>query len=520
MKRLIFFSMLILAMPLILTNFKITDFGVMQSRREYAQVFKTGKGNVYVFDKRVTLENEHEFRLPATHEHFDERLYAMLVLMEGGNNAADLYKGIAKGALTTMGVANLGGGSDLTTSTAGSMLGNRFKPNADVATKSFYRFKEWMLAGYLNALPAKTKQQLILTEACQSGAITGCTLVASQLWRRMATSDSERLLLAASVRYPLSQQNQDKIAKYMQVWCESPRLKDFQFGHCDFDTMVRKIVENQEGGVRLSNQINRVIFVEDKVLQPLDIITVFETVQGIKNADVEIRIQRVGDNNNHNVVFQATNNAKILGQGFSNKTNIASIAKLLIFIKNKPLPQKSIDCLAQSNNECVYSLFNQTYSEFELMQAVKELGLDVKHRDSSLIHAASFGNVAMSSVDVHMLLGQLAKLRDMSPNRYAMKAAMNPNGTLAYANSAFRNANVIIAKSGTHANRQTQPVGVVGSLAVFAIQSGNEVYTISIRLHARKGVICVERNCTSNAMRQLTKLSGHILNAMTTRDHR
>lgn len=514
MKRLIFFVLLVLAVPFVLTHLKITDFGVMQSRKEYAQVFKTGKGNVYVFDKRVTHENEHEFRLPATHEHLDERLYEMLLLMEGNDGAVDLYKGITKGVLTTMG-ANLGGGSNLTTSVAGSLLDNRVQANADVFIKTFNRTKEWILVGYINNLPKKTKTQLVLSESCQAGSITGCTLVSSQLWHRMPTSDTERLLLASTVRYPLSKQNQTKLADYMSVWCKSPRLKEFQFDSCNFDGFLGNIIEKQEGGVRLSNQINQVVAVRDDALKPIDIITIVDTVKGIKHADVEIQIHRIGD---EGTLFRATNNALLLRKGFPSSTNVASVAKLLLFInKNNQLPQKSVDCLARSDNDCVYDLFNEFYSEFEMVKGIRELGIEARHRDSHLIHAASFGNLAMSTQDIHILLEALARQRDEMPliNQYAMKAAVNANGTLAYANNAFRHVNVIVAKSGTHANRSVQPVGVLGSLAVFVVKSGNEMYSISIRLHGRKGVICVASNCTKNTMRQLTKLSGHVLHAIT-----
>ena len=289
----------ILSLPYVLTHVLVTDFGAITERKEYAQVFKTAKGNVYVFDQRVTPENEAEFRLPAKSEHHDERLYQMLMLMEGKDDAADLYKGIAKGLLSLMGIANYGGGSTLSTSIAGSLLNKRvMQPNTDLVEKILHRAQEWFVVGYINSLPEKEKQQLILSEGCQYGAITGCTLVSSQLWGHVAMNDTERLLLASTVRYPLSEQNKTKLANYMRTWCQSERLNSFRFDRCNgFEHMITKLLQEKEGGVRLSNQINQMVIIHnDYALKPLDIITVVETVKGIKNADVEMRIQRVNDN--------------------------------------------------------------------------------------------------------------------------------------------------------------------------------------------------------------------------------
>lgn len=508
---LILMVLLTLSMPYILTHTKITDFGSLQNRKEYAQVFKTAKGNVYVFDKRVTPENEAEFRLPAKFEHHDARLYQMLLLMEGKDDAVDLYKGVAKGLLSSMG-ANYGGGSTLSTSVAGSLLHNRvMQPNTHILEKILNRVQEWFVVGYINSLPEKEKQQLILSEACQYGPITGCNLVASQLWGRVANNDTERLLLAATVRYPLSEQNKAKIGQYTRIWCQSERLKSFQFGRCEFDQMITKLLQEKEGGVRLSNQINQMVVMnDDNILKPLDIITVVETIKGIQNADVELRIQRVSD---HQLLFQAANNSKLLNSGFNSQKNIASVAKLLPLLKyRQSLPNKSIECMAKSDNSCMYEFFSQ-YSEFELQQRIKELGLNVKYGNDSLMHAASFGNIAMSSNDVHHLLAALAKHRNEMPltNQYAMKSAIGTHGTLRYAKNAFGDAtNILIAKSGTHANRTSEPLGVAGNLAVFAVKTKNDIYTVVLRLHAKRGVICVNPNCTQPTMKKLVELSGYV----------
>lgn len=508
--------LLILSLPYVLTHIPVTDFGAITERKEYAQVFKTAKGNVYVFDQRVTPENEAEFRLPAKFEHHDERLYQMLMLMEGKDDAADLYKGIAKGLLSSMGIANYGGGSTLSTSIAGSLLNKRvMQPNTDLVEKILHRAQEWFVVGYINSLPKKEKQQLILSEGCQYGAITGCTLVSSQLWGHVAMNDTERLLLASTVRYPLSEQNKTKLANYMRTWCQSERLNSFRFDRCNgFEHMITKLLQEKEGGVRLSNQINQMVIIHnDYGLKLLDIITVVETVKGIKNADVEIRIQRVSDNQ---LVFQATNNATLLARGFHNAKNIASVGKLLLFLADyrKSLPHKSIECMAKSDNSCIYELFAQ-YSEFTIQQRIKEIGLNVNHGNESLIHAASYGNISMSSNDLHHLLAKLARYRNDMPllNQYAMQSAIGKNGTLAYAKNVFGNANsVLIAKSGTHANRTFEPIGVAGSLAVFAVKTTkkDDIFTVVIRVHAKRGVVCVKPNCAQLLMRRLVELSGHI----------
>lgn len=494
---LIIFCAFILYFPYFLYTTKIFDFGVFKQRKnfEYQHVFVTRTGFIYVDDERMTTENMENFRLSnesiIKNNLIDHRLIEMMMFNEGDDDAQTVYKGFLKGLITYTGLKTMGGGSTLSMSVAGSLLGDR-----QSLTFSFIqKFKEIILSGYLNNLDVKDKKALIMSEACSFGHIVGCPLVAAQLFNRTTLNDRQRVILLASIRYNLS--NTDKALKYANNLCQSKLKETFNIRDChpfkphEFKS-ARKEGLPMHTTILMNHHHNDVARRFIPFADRLVMLNVLKNVQSNMNNNVEISIM---DQHQNLIVF--SDNAFISRAGFG-QNNIASVAKLLPLLLNTNYGVELVKPMATSDNKQVKSIFEPKLNMFELRQVIENLGLSV-HNLGSDVHNLSEGHVSMSSKHVHFLMLALSKKKLHSA---VMTAAIHhPEGTLHHLNAFLKNQGFValVAKSGTHAQRTIKPYGVYGKLIAMTIKHSktSNIYSVLIRIHSKKTTtpICTEDGC-------------------------
>lgn len=508
------FLLILCVLPAILYNVGLTDFGVLEERKnyEYANVIKYDNGRIAVNDSRINSSNIEKWRLSPKHEEYNEKLYDLLCMIEGCSTMA-LYKGIGKGILTMSGIGNFGGGSTLYVSIAGSLMGKRTSNHQGSLSAVMQRFQEIMIAGYLISLPKEERIRIILSEACQYRNMTGCSIVANELFENGTKNLTERqmLVLAASVRYPISERNYDKLIKRLNAQCQRDEIKEFfenEF-HCHFKKQNLK--ENGGSSRKVFNQ-----YIKDKNGELSNYIK-FKIVNDIEESilkttpsfNFEVSIARNGQ-----VEVVVSNNEKILKDGgFGKNQEVASVAKLIPFIQKINFDSEIVSAMAVSDNEKTYDIFSKNSDASIILEKLKKIQINLSHEEN-FFHNVSYGYIDMSSFEIHQLVTKLSKMKHGLNNELALKAAVNEsNGTLAYTRKNLpKNIRLIVAKSGTQAKG-----GVRTKLAVFGFKEKNsgDILTVVIRVHAHhNGVICKESGCSAPIMNKINDIAFVILKDM------
>lgn len=504
------------------------DYGVFAKRQEYEyqhidpQEKQRGK-TVVASDK---LENNQEldrYVLPIEQEVIDEKLFRMLESIEGDSSKKTYLKGTLKGLGTEFGIlsSKRGGGSNLVITTAGVLLENYSKENK--ANKYSFRLSEIRLANYINHLNPKKQKQLILSQVCAINNVRGCSATSMIMFKRsQAETDRERLILAASVRFPITEKNQKRLASYANDNCPKQNKNGFNIGDCNFTAQDFQPKGNIEDFRKTGLIVPFCTGLIDTFPQKRLLVDKVQKIVKPINADVELSIFKYSSSEPQSILARCSNNQQIAQHGFNEKMNIASIAKLLVLLSNQDLKDTNIiEAMKTSENKDIQQILNQV-SQMQLESEFHRIGIK-PNIDKDFAMSISEGLVAMSSNDIHTLLFHLQNVQGQI-KRQAMKSALN--GTLAYQTSMLNShlplRQIIVAKTGTYAMRnnatEENPEGVHGSLVVFTVKHQQELYTIVLRMHSKLpknsnviAPICVKANCTRPALKELADASFFII---------
>ncbi|AWY19116.1 hypothetical protein LP123_13970 [Moraxella bovis] len=476
----------------------------------YSEVFVNGKGQIIASDPRITPQNIERYRLPLAYEVYDKQLVRYMMTVEGYGILAKT-KGLIKGALSMIGVGHYGGGSTLDVSSAGSMLSQRVA-QPDFIGRVFNRGKEMALARVINELDEAQRDVIMLNEVCMYNNVTGCTLVASALWGRPAKTAKERIILISSIRYPITEDNAERLVDYSTVQCNRLRKvydeiaqNDCYFTSSDFKTKATvkypSVLHQHLMGANHLSLDNKLFAIEQ--------------MSKIKNADVEISLK---DATTGELVLLISNSSKIMQNGgFDETYNIASVAKLITLLDIQAhYPQGMVQAMAKSNNDAILKLAHQSTSGLSLERYMMQAGITFNYSD--LLVDSAKGRVNGSSDNIHHLLSTLIanKPKMTSINQQALSSATSKDGTLRYVQQFVKKTDidVVVAKSGTVAVRQNSgEKGVYGNLAVYGLKSPNQKnYTLVIRVHAKNNKpICQAEGCGHANMMRLTDLAFGLL---------
>lgn len=485
---------------------------------QYREVFVNQKGHVFVSDNRVTDTNMEKLRLPLKYETHDPELIKLIKEIEGFGSKAKA-KGYTRAIVS---YANGGsvGGSTAMTSTAGSILGQRVI-GGDIVDKMLARMKEEVVVfNMTQTLDEKEKEVLMSNELCTYGQLVGCTLVAQALWGRPAAKTfKERMILISSIRYPISDNNADRLVEYAKNKCEWLKTHnqialDYQ---CKFDD---KDFQKDEDSI-FPVVTNRHIAIKYNLSMPnkLLILKKIEQIKTKDNMDIELSVVDV---NSGDLIAIVSNNPYIVSQGgFNGAFSWGSLSKLLLLLDDDTdYGPDMIVAMGESDNDMVAHLANKHTNALILEKKIIETGLQIKH-NSNLIHDAAWGQINGSSSDIHLLSKVLMQQKMPKANKQALTAAMTQKtGTLRSTKTMFdsQGLKVLLAKSGTvavrkWANSNNNPEGVDATLRLFVLknQQGG-LYSALIRVHGKNGRrLCKEEGCNSRTMNELTKLAVDVL---------
>lgn len=470
--------------------------------QDFSEVFIDGRGRLTVSDKRVTPSTIANYRLPLKQEVVDDELFELMQKAEGYGRT-DKLKGYAKAALSIFFGDGLVGGSTIDTSVAGSMLG--FRKSADtLPSKAIRRIEEEWLALYIRKSLSEHEQRvLILNEACGYGNVVGCTLTASSLFGRPAKTFRERVVLLATVRWPATAANSERLSEYANRLCLRFR-EEYQARDCNF---------NRDDFVG-QRAIEYPAVLEQAIIAPsLDLKDKLFSVKKISNvaADVaaEISIYKDGEQ----LLLMSNQPYIVANKGFSEGYNIASGAKFFAFLVPVAYSDEIIDAMATSDGEALLRLMRQSQNPtslgLEIDRVLFSIDPSIAHKGHALEDLATGGYNA-SSRSLHQVLAYLGKNIESQDSvaRRALSAAINANnGTLHYAKQMVPTKfTVLVAKSGTHSAGER----TLGKLALFAVKNHDEgLFTIVVRMHGNP--ICKGSGCSNKISQELVVLAFYLL---------
>lgn len=517
------------------SSFLASDFGVFENRKkfEYTHIHKHENSTPalkFSLDEQVaSSDNLESYVLPTEQEEVDDRLFEILEGMEGDNSNKTYYKGLMKGIITQTGIDNMGGGSNLVITTAGNLLNDYSEVNKD--NKILFRIYEIRLANYIQSLEKNIQKQIILSQSCLVGNTRGCTTASVLMFNKLKpTTDRERLILGASIRYPITEGNKEKLAIYTNQKCHSLKnTKNIDIGECNITTSDFKQKINI-GDIRLTGAIapfckGAVEFFPQKQTLADKVKKIVNTM----NADVELSVFKYTQKDNkveQSVLARCSNNELIARNGF-NEQNIASTAKLFLLLSKNNLPESTIQAMQNSANEEIEKIAKNHTSYTDIEIELRAIGINPKYHND-FIGSMSFGNISMNSDDLHKLLFSLPKYGNTPIKKKSMNSALN--GTLSYLKTNAKSnglnlSNILVAKSGTYAIRQPDQKlkeGIHGSLAIFGLKYKNEYYTMVVRMHSKQdkatkemasiNPICAPEQCTKDAVQELVDAGFYIIN--------
>ena len=520
------------------------DFGVFEIRKdyEYNNIDKNPSNEPVLkisLDRLPNNEQLERYVLPIEHEEVDERLFAILEAMEGDSSKITYFKGLIKAFITGSKISRLkdvghyGGGSNLIITASGNLLENY----SDISTKNKYLFRlnEIRLANHILSLDPLKQKKIILSQTCMVNNARGCTATSAIMFNKLKpTTDKERLILASSIRFPITESNRERLVMYANKKCHALKNhKDLDVGECNLsiNDFIPKITISE---IRLTGEI--VPFCEGEVKsfpQKQSLANKVKKVVNNINANIEVSIMRYlatkEDFQQGDLLARCSNNELIVKDGFDKNQNISSTAKLFLILSDSEMPKKFVKAMQDSDNDEINKIAKERLSQMDIESKFDKIGIKpVYHSD--FFHAISHGHISMSSNDMHKFLFALLKYSNSEIKKQGARAALN--GTLSYLkpNITATKTNIKkihVAKSGTHAivklDDPKLEKGIHGYLAVFALEKDQYIYTVVIRIHSKKNSeknikiqskqqpICFEDNCKKTPMQELVDASLFII---------
>lgn len=464
-----------------------------------------------------------DHRLPEHLEINDPEFIRILYKMEGDDSLKSYAFGLIKGGMTMLNIKQKGGGSTTLISTAGDILGHR---NIDTKRLSKLelirnRLKEIRLAGAIHRMETSRQNQLMSAHLPQYNNITSARLTSIALFGHLPQTTTERFILATTVHYPATRKEKSKklLYEYAQNWCNSPLLSEFEIkcnsivknsfvpNHDPLKLTKSMTDSGYELGILSESSISAIQRIKDETKKlsdkfPDSIVETNLTYQKILPNDI------LGDNI---LIQRYSSNEKIKISGFDDTHSIASVAKLIGLLADKPLAMSSIQAYATSNNAQVEEdLRNSGIDESELINRLNEMNVNYHNDSNSLLVGLSQGNIKMSSDNVLRLLSEVSHttmVTENFSNRESASSAikLDYSGSLRELSKDLENYEVIVAKSGTDSTRQTtstrtRKIGVHGKLIALSIQRGDYLFHILIRIHSTRPndkPICESSDCIS-----------------------